>query len=356
MKRSEIKKEICCKKDGKDVFIFTFTNANGSKVELSNYGGLIIALFVPDKNGALDNVVLGLDSLGSYLTESYVKSNPYFGVLVGRYANRIRNAKFTIDSVTYTLIINCDQKHHIHGGTVGFDKIVWDADTIMTEDGPELKLTHLNPDGHEGFPGNLKVTVIYTLTNDDALRIDYFAETDKPTIANFTNHSYFNLAGEGNGNIFSHQIMIKAEKFTPVDNESIPTGEIKSVAGTPYDFRKPFAIGEKINQIPRGYDMNYVLDHPLNELGLAARVYEPTSGRVMEVFTTEPGMQLFTANGFDGTYTGKSGKKYEKNFGLCLETEHFPDSPNKPNFPSTVLRPGEKLHSTTIYKFSAKKD
>ena len=351
-----MKKELCCKKGEKNVFLFTFTNVNGLEAKLSNYGGLIISLSVPDKNGILGDIVLGLDSVKSYLTENYIKSNPNFAALVGRYANRIGNAQFSLDGCVYPLTINCDQKHHIHGGKTGFDKIVWDSDAMMTENGPMLKLTHLSPDGHEGFPGNLKVVVTYLLTNNNELRIDYFAETDKPTVINFTHHSYFNLAGEGNGNIFNHQMMINADKYTEVDKELIPTGEMVDVNGTPYDFRKPTLIGAKMNQLPYGYDINYVLNHPLGKLGSAAKVFEPTSGRLMEVFTTEPGMQFYSAYHLNGDYTGKSGKKYESSFGFCLETQHFPDSPNKTNFPTTVLKPGEKFLSTTIYKFSVKKE
>ncbi len=352
MKKGELIKEFCCKRDDKNVFLFKLTNANGMEVKLSNYGGLIIALSVPDKNGTSGDVVLGLDSVNNYLTESYIKSNPRFGALIGRYANRIGNAKFSINGVECQLTINRNYKHHIHGGKIGFDKIVWDADIFMAENGTALKLNHLSPDGHEGFPGNLNVAVTYTLTNDNALRIDYSAETDKPTVVNFTNHSYFNLAGEGNGNILNHQIMINADKYTIVDDESIPTGEINSVESTSYDFRELISIETKIDQLPHGYDVNYVLNHSSDKLEMAAKVFEPISGRMMEVFTTEPGMQFYTANGLDGSYIGKSGRKYEKFFGLCLETQHFPDSPNKANFPSTVLMPGEKFLSTTTYKFS----
>ena len=354
--KSEITKEFCCKKDDKDVYVFALKNANGIIGKISNYGGIILSLYIPDKNGNFDNVVLGLDNIGKYLDENYVRSNPHFGALIGRYANRIANAKFKLDSVEYSLTINSRNKHHIHGGKISFDKIVWNADTEITNDGPSLKLSHVSPDGNEGFPGNLSVTVIYTLTNDNALRIDYYAGTDKPTVINFTNHCYFNLAGEGSGNVLDHQIMINADKYTPADNESIPTGEIKDVEGTPYDFRKSDTLSSKMKILPRGYDINYVLNHSLNKLDLAAKVYEQTSGRILETFTTEPGMQFFTANGLNGTYTGPSGKKYERYYGFCLETEHFPNSPNEPYFPTTVLRPNEKFHSTTIYKFSTLKN
>lgn len=354
--KSKIKKEFCCELDNQKIFLFTLTNANGLTARITNYGGIILSLTVPDKNRQFDDVVLGFDSVSNYLTDEYIKSNPRFGALIGRYANRIENACFTLDQVKYQLTVNSRKKHHIHGGKISFDKIVWDADTLTTETGPALKLNHLSPDGHEGFPGNLNVTVIYTLTNDNSFRIDYYAETDKPTVVNFTNHSYFNLAGEGSGNILNHQIKINADKYSPVDDDRIPTGEIKVVAGTPYDFRKITRIKSNIDQLKYGYDINYVLTNPLGELGLAAKVFEQNSGRIMEVFTTEPGLQFFTAQSLNGKYAGKSGRKYESSYGLCLETEKFPDSPNKANFPSPVLRPGEKFHSTTIYKFSTIRD
>lgn len=348
--KDDINEQFCCEKDGQKVYLFTLTNKNGLVAKISNYAGAIYELDVPDRNGKLSNVVLGLKSL-----KEYFGPNPHFGALIGRFSNRIANAEFTLDGVTYHLTANSMKKHSIHGGKIGFDKIVWNPDTMMTENGPALKLTHLSPDGHEGFPGNLKVTAIYTLTNDNALRLDYYAETDKPTVVNFTNHNYFNLAGEGKGNILNHIIMINADKYTPADNEGIPTGEIKNVEGTPYDFRKAHAIDSLMDKLPHGYDINYVLNHPLNKLGLAAKVSDPLSGRVLEVYTTEPGMQFYTANGFNGRFSGRSGGKYESCAGFALETEHYPDSPNKPNFPSTVLRPDEKFHSITIFKFSATK-
>ena len=348
--KDDINVQYCCKKDGQKVYLFTLINKNGLVTKISNYAGAIYELDVPGRNGKLSNVVLGLESL-----KEYFEPNPHFGALIGRFSNRIANAKFTLDGVTYHLTVNSGQKHNIHGGKIGFDKIVWNADTIMTENGPSLKLTSLSPDGHEGFPGNLKITVIYTLTNDNALRLDYYAETDKPTVVNFTNHNYFNLAGEGKGNILNHIIMINADKYTPADNEGIPIGDIKNVEGTPYNFKKARSIGSLMYQLPHGYDINYVLNHPLNELGLAAKVTDPSSGRVLEVLTTEPGMQFYTANGFNGKFSGRSGRKYESCAGFALETEHYPDSPNKPNFPSTVLRPEEEFHSITIFKFSVTK-
>ena len=353
---NEIKKEFCCEKDTKPVYLFTLTNTNGLTAKITNYGGIIVALSVPDRNGKFDDIVLGFDSVKDYLTDEYVNSNPHFGALIGRYANRISNASFTLSGEKFQLTVNSRKKHFIHGGKKGFDKIVWDADALSTENGPSLKLTYKSPDGEEGFPGNLTVTVLYTLTNDNSFRIDYFAETDKATVVNFTNHSYFNLAGEENRNILKHLIMINAEKYTPVDNEGIPTGEIKDVANTPFDFRKTRSIGSMINELPRGYDINYVLDHSRDELSFTAKVYEQNSGRIMEVYTTEPGMQFFTAKSMNGKYKGKSGRRYESSFGFCLETEKFPDSPNKPNFPSAVLRPGEEFHSITLFKFFTTND
>ena len=346
-----IKQEYCCEKDSQKVYLFTLKNQNGLVTKISNYAGAIYELDVPGISGKKINVVLGLDSLQKYLLP-----NPHFGALIGRFSNRIANAKFTLYGVTYDLTKNSRGKHCIHGGKIGFDKIVWDADTLMTDKGPSLILTHLSPDGHEGFPGNLNVKVIYTLTNDNSLSIDYFAETDKPTVVNFTNHCYFNLNGEGSGNVLTHKLMINADHYTPTDSEGIPTGEIKSVANTPFDFRKVHSIGKYMNQLKRGYDINYVFYHPWEILKLAAEAYSPESGIIMAAYTTEPGMQFFTANGLNGKFSGQSGRKYESCYGFCLETEHFPDSPNEPEFPSTVLRPGEKFHSTTIFKFSVKKE
>jgi aldose 1-epimerase len=346
-----IKTKYCCKHNKQNVYLFTLVNKNGLVAKISNYAGAIYELDVPDKNNNLVNVVLGLDSLPKYF-----EPNPHFGALIGRFSNRIANAKFTLDGVTYNLTKNSRGKHCIHGGKIGFDKIVWEADTLMTKKGPSLILTHLSPDGHEGFPGNLKVKVIYTLTNDNSLSIDYYAETDKPTVVNFTNHCYFNLNGEGNGNVLNHKLMINADHFTPTDSEGIPTGEIKSVANTPYDFREAHYIGKDMNQLKHGYDINYVFYHPWEILKLAAEAYSPNNGIVMSAYTTEPGMQFFTANGLNGKLSGQSGRKYESSYGFCLETEHFPDSPNEPEFPSTVLRTGEKFHSTTIFRFTVKKE
>jgi len=342
-----IKKELCFTVDNRNVYLFKLFSPGGMVAEISNLGGVIFRLYVPDRQGHLGNVVLGFESLNDYLNNV-----PHFGALIGRYANRIANARFTLDGTTYHLTANSHGTNTIHGGKVGFDKNVWDARDTATSDGLQLTLTHLSPDGHEGFPGNLWVSVTYTLTNDNALRIDYTATTDKPTVINFTNHCYFNLAGEGNGDVLNHYIMIDADSVTPVDTAGIPTGALEAVAGTPYDFRNPRLIGSEVSRLPHGYDINYVLNHPVGVQGLSAKVWEETRGRVLELFTTEPGLQFYTASGLHGTYSGAGGKRYYGSYGFCLETEHFPDSPNEPNFPSTVLRPGQEFRSTTIFKFT----
>jgi aldose 1-epimerase len=338
--------------DGKDVFLYTLRNASGMEARITNYGGIVVSLTTPDRSKKQGDIVLGYDSLSSYLT-----GKSYFGAIVGRYGNRIGKARFTLDGKEYTLNVN-DGANTLHGGMKGFDKVVWDVDESTPATQPVLSLSYLSKDGEEGYPGNLKASVVYTLTDSNELRIDYAATTDKPTVLNLTHHSYFNLAGAGSGDILSHQVMLNADGFTPVDAGLITTGEIRPVAGTPMDFRTPAAVGSRIGasdeqlRLGRGYDHNWVLNRTGEGLSLAARVTESTSGRVMEVWTTQPGVQFYTGNFLDGTAIGKGGKPYAYRTGLCLETQHFPDSPNKPSFPTTVLSPGEKFSSTTIYKFS----
>jgi len=338
-------------KDGTPVTLFTLRNIRGAEARISNYGGLLISLKVPDRNGKLGDVVLGYDTLAEYLKES-----PYFGALVGRYGNRIAKGKFTLDGKEYTLAVN-NGPNALHGGLKGFDKVVWTPTLVATPAGPGLKLTHLSPDGEEGYPGNLSVAVVYTLTEDNALRVDYTAMTDKATVINLTQHSYFNLAGKGD--ILSHIVMIPADKFTPVDSTLIPTGELRPVEGTPFDFRTPTAIGARINlddeqlKFGNGYDHNFVINKSLGELGLMARVYEPVSGRVLEVLSTEPGLQFYSGNFLDGTITGKGGRVYKFRDGFCMEPQHYPDSPNKPEFPPVVIKPGQSYRNTIVFKFSA---
>ncbi len=317
------------------------------EVGIMTYGGIVVSLRVPDRNGKLDDVVLGCDSV-----EKYVAQTAHFGGIVGRYANRIAHGSFQLDGHTYSIPKN-DGDNALHGGTVGFDKVVWKAKQIP--DGVEL--THVSKDGDQGFPGTLTTHVSYTLSGG-ALRIEYSATTDKDTVLNLTNHSYFNLAGQGNGDVLRHVLEIDASRMTPVDATLIPTGELKSVEGTPFDFRKPHEIGERINaddaqlRLGHGYDHNFVLDHPSDKLSEAAEVYEPASGRILRVLTTEPGVQLYTGNFLDGSITGKEGRVYKARYAFCLETQHFPDSPNHPKFPSTELKPEQKFHSVTVYEFS----
>jgi len=333
--------------NGKKVDLYTLTNANGLEAKITNYGGIVTSLKVPDRNGNFADIVLGYDTL-----DEYIKKSPYFGAIVGRYGNRIAKGKFTLNGTEYTLAKN-NGPNHLHGGIKGFDKVVWNAEPVQDEMGVSLKLTYLSKDGEEGYPGNLSCTVIYTLTNENELKISYEAETDKPTVINLTHHSYFDLAGYDSGDILGHELMLNADHFTPVDEQLIPTGQIKPVKETPMDFTKPTTIGSRMAQVKGGYDHNYVLNNSDGSLALAGSVYEPTGGRVMQVYTTEPGIQFYSGNFLDGSIKGK-GVIYNKHSGFCLETQHFPDSPNKPNFPSTVLRPGQKYTHLTIYKFSSK--
>jgi aldose 1-epimerase len=341
--------------DGQTAQLFTLVNKNGVRAKLTNYGGIVTSLEVSDRDGKLGDVVLGYENL-----DGYIKSSPYFGCLVGRYGNRIAKGKFKLNGKEYTLATN-NGPNALHGGLKGFDKVLWAAQSMETKDGPAVELTYTSKDGEEGYPGTLTVKAVYTLTNDNALKLEYTATTDKDTVLNLTHHSYFNLKGAGSGDILGHEMMIKAKQFTPVDETLIPTGELRSVKGTPLDFTASTVIGARIDQkdeqltFGKGYDHNWVLDKKAGEMGLAARVYEPTSGRVLEVSSTEPGVQFYAGNFLDGTITGKGGKVYQFRNGLCLEPQHYPDSPNQPNFPSAVLKPGETYHNTIIYKFSVKK-
>jgi aldose 1-epimerase len=350
--KSKMRKQSFGKtEDGQPVDLYTLTNKNGMEARITNYGGTVVSLKVPDRSGKFEDVVLGYDNL-----DGYAAGKAYIGATVGRYANRIAHATFVLDGVTYTLAKN-DGDNHLHGG---FNKRVWTAKDVSGSDGQALELTYLSKDGEEGFPGNLPVKVVYTLTDKNELKIDYSATTDKDTVLNLTNHAYFNLAGQGNGDILQQQIMIRADRFTPIDQFSIPTGELRNVKGTPFDFTTATAIGARIDQddqqlkLGKGYDHNWVLNNEKpGSLFLAAQAYDQHSGRVLEVLTTEPGIQLYTGNFLDGIH-GKDGKVYNRRYAFCLETQHFPDSPNHPNFPTTELKPGQHFESTTVYKFSTK--
>lgn len=334
--------------EGDEVFLYTLTSAKGLRVRIINYGAILVSMEVPDRHGRLDDVLLGYDDLNGYLHGGCAAA------VIGRYANRIGNAKFTLDGVEYKLAAN-NGPNHLHGGLKGFDKKLWKQEEVTaSENQAWVKLSYLSPDGEEGYPGNLRCTVTYTLTNDDELRLDYEAQTDKKTVLNLTNHAYWNLAGQGNGDVLGHELTINANRFTVVDKGLIPTGIAVSVVGTPLEFLSPKTIGSRIGQLSNGYDHNYVIDGAPSEMKLCGTAYEPTTGRVMEVHTTEPGVQLYTANHFNDSMIGKGGKVYVKHGAFCLETQHYPDSPNKPQFPTTVLEPGQKFASRTVYKFSAK--
>lgn len=339
-------------KDGTAVSLYTLTNKNGMEARIITLGGIVVSLKTPDRAGKLADVVSGYDSIAGYLDPK----TPYFGAIIGRYGNRIGGAQFSLNGHTYKLPKN-DNGNSLHGGDKGFDKRVWTA----KEAGPNaLELTYVSKDGEEGYPGTLTSVVRYTLTDANELKIDYTATTDKDTVVNLTNHSYFNLAGAGSGDILQHQVMLNASRFLPVDKGLIPTGELRPVAGTPFDFTKSTAVGARIDGkdeqlvLGKGYDHCWVLNKSGAGLSLAAEVTESTSGRVMQVYTTEPAIQFYTGNFLDGSLTGKGGKAYKHRYALCLETQHYPDSPNKPAFPSTTLKPGQKYQTTTVYKFSAK--
>ncbi len=342
--------------DGKPIDVFTLTNSHGIELQAMSYGGIILSLKVPDRTGKPADIVLGFDT-----PEGYLKNPPppYFGAIVGRYGNRIAKGKFTIDGHNYSLATN-NGPNALHGGNKGFDKVVWTGEPKQTADSASVVFTRTSPDGEEGYPGALAARVTYTLTDKNELIVEYHATTDKPTPVNLTQHSYFNLAGEGSGDILGHELTINADRYTPVDDTLIPTGELAAVDGTPFDFRKPTPIGARIGQDNpqlkngKGYDHNWVLNRSGAGLQLAARLTDPKSGRTMEVRTTEPGLQFYSGNFLDGTITGKAGHVYAFRGGLCLETQHYPDSPNHANFPSAILRPGQTYDSKTVFTFSAK--
>jgi len=337
--------------DGKDVSLYTLTNKKGDVLKLSNYGAVIVEIIVPDRNGKKENVTLGYDNF-----DGYVNGDPYFGKVVGQYANRIAKGRFSLDGVEYTLAIN-NAPNALHGGPTGWHSRVWDAQVLKNTDFPAIRFTYNKPDMEEGFPGNVVAEVVYTWTDNDEIILDYKVTTDKKTVVNITNHAYFNLHGAGVGDILDHEAVIKASSFTPVDSTLIPTGEIRPVEGTPFDFRTPHLVGERIGadydqlKLGRGYDHNFVLD---NAEEVDATVYDPSTGRVLEVLTDQPGVQLYTGNFLDGTQTGHGGKVYNYRSGFCLETQHFPDSPNQAAFPSVILMPEEPFLSSTTFRFSVK--
>ena len=343
--------------DGRPATLYTLVDTHGARADITDYGAIVVRLFVPDRTGRLDDVVLGFNSVADY-----ARSSPYFGAIVGRTGNRIAGGRFTLDGQTYTLATNNSPGGlpcNLHGGKVGFDKVLWSARPAVVDGAPTLELHYRSADGEEGYPGNLDVTAIYTLGDDNSLRVDYRATTDRATPVNLTQHSYFNLKGEGRGDILDHVLQLNARRFTPVNAGLIPTGELAAVAGTPFDFTSPHRIGEQVNapheqlKLAGGYDHNWVLDAQSGQLALAAIASEPTSGRILEVWTQEPGIQFYCGNFLDGTATGKSGQPYPHRSGFCLETQHYPDSPNQPAFPNTILRPGQTYQTTTIFKFSA---
>ncbi len=339
--------------DGREADLYTLTNANGLQTAITNYGAIVVSLHAPDRDGRLADIVLGYPKLADYL-----KDTPYFGAIVGRYGNRIAKGRFTLDGVEHTLATN-DGANHLHGGKIGFDKVLWNAESFQNANEVGLRLSYLSADGEEGYPGNLQVTVCYALTNKNELKITYDATTDKPTVVNLTHHGYWNLIGQARGDILEHELMLNADRFTPIDAGLIPTGELRPVKGTPMDFTRPTRIGAHISQDDEqlryglGYDHNFVLNRTGEGLSLAARVYEATTGRVLEVHTTEPGVQFYSGNFLNGSNVGKGGRAYKHRCGFCLETQHFPDSPNKPEFPSVVLRPGQRYQTTTVYRFLA---
>jgi aldose 1-epimerase len=353
--KMEIRKDNFGKtSEGIPVEIFTLTNNKGMMIKIETYGGAICEIWVPDNKGKFEDVALGYNTI-----EGYEKGNSYLGPLVGRYANRIGKAQFSIDGVEYKLPVN-DNGNQLHGGLKGLHRRVWTAEPITNKNSVAVKLTYFSKDGEEGYPGNMNIAVTYTLNDNNEIEINYFATTDKKTVINLTNHAYFNLAGVGNGDILNHVLKINADQFTPVDETLIPHGELRKVEGTPMDFRKPTTIGSRINddyeqlKLGSGYDHNWVINRTNDSIVLAAEAYEPVSGRVLQVLTTEPGIQFYSGNFLNGSEIGKKSIVYNHRFGFCLETQHFPNSPNVPEFPSVILEPGKEFHSTTIYKFLTK--
>lgn len=343
-KKTGIMKQPFGKAGEKDVFLFTLRNSQGMMVKITNYGGIITSLFVPDKAGRMGDIVLGYNDLRSYIANS-----PYFGAIVGRYANRIAKGRFTLDGKIYSLATN-NGNNSLHGGLKGFDKVVWDAREILDSASACLELTYLSKDGEEGYPGDLKVKVSYILDDNNELTMVIEAVTGKPTPVNICNHAYFNL-GEADTDILGHILTLHADQYTRVNDELIPTGETPAVRGTAMDFNKPFAIGQRIEEVKGGYDHNYILKKRPGELSVAARLYDPRTGRQVEILTTQPGIQFYSGNFLDGSIRGKDEKVYRKHYGLCLETQHFPDSPNQPGFPNTILRPGERYLEKTVFRF-----
>ncbi|MCC9135355.1 aldose epimerase family protein [Pontibacter silvestris] len=337
--------------EGTETSLYTLNNETGMEIKVSDYGATITSILAHDKDGKPGDVVLGFDHVSGYQSEAYLKSNPYFGAAIGRFGNRIARGKFTLDGEEYTLATN-NGPNHLHGGNKGFDKVVWKAEPL--EEQNAIRFTYVSADGEEGYPGTLTTTVTYTLSSANELKIDYKASTTKATPINLTNHTYFNLAAGKLEDALNHVLTLHANKYTVVDESFIPTGENRDVTGTPMDFRTPEVIGSRIEQVPGGYDHNYVLQDKSSALKLAATVFDPATGRTLEVYTTEPGVQFYTGNFLDGTLTGKGNITYKKRYGFCLETQHFPDSPNQPDFPSTILRPDDTYTSSTVYRFSVK--
>lgn len=329
--------------DGREVHLYTLKNANNIEAQITNYGGIIVSLKTPDKDGNQENIVLGFDNLGNYLD-----GHPYFGALIGRYGNRIDKGRFTLEGKEYQLTVN-DGENHLHGGEQGFDKVLWDAEIT---DEQSLRLTYLSPDGEEGYPGNLEVSATYSLTDQDELKIEFEASADQATPVNLTAHSYFNLTGDPSQSVLNHRLKLNAENYTPVNDQLIPTGEIRNVENTPFDFSEFHTIGSRIEQVEGGYDHNFILNEETGNLKTAAEVHEPESGRKLTVRTTEPGVQFYSGNFLDGSLKNSDGTSYEKHSGFCLEPQHYPNSPNEPEFPSTIVQPGEIYRSSIVYSFS----